>query len=73
MVVISMSAQFAVNHGILRASSVASFGAVPREVVLGAPPENPAPPAPPVPEPAPVAPGAPVDPWAAGNVPSDWQ
>lgn len=71
MVVIGMSAQLAVNHGLIRPSAVASFGAVPREHLLhGAPPQD-APPAPPAPEPAPAP--APVDPWAAGSVPPDWQ
>jgi hypothetical protein len=70
MVVIGMGAQFAVNHGVLRASSVASFGAVPREMLLGGQ-EPPAPPS--APEPAPAAAPEPVDPWAAGTVPPDWQ
>lgn len=69
MVVIGMGAQLAVNHGVLRASSVASFGAVPREVLLGGQePEATNPEPPPTPAPAPQ----PADPWAAGTVPPDW-
>jgi hypothetical protein len=69
MVVIGMGAQLAVNHNVVRATSVASFGAVPRDILLGQEPAAPAPPeqpAPPVETPA-------ADPWAAGTVPPDWQ
>jgi hypothetical protein len=76
MVVIGMGAQFAVNHNVLRASTVASFGAVPREVLLGTPAEaqqarrhqeaaaDPA---------TMAAAQEMVDTWAAGSVPPDWQ
>ena len=74
MVGISMTAQLAVNHGLIQARTMASFGAVPREAVLGQP-DPAAPPAPPA-APGPGdsgAPPVPADPWSAGAVPPAWQ
>ena len=71
---LSLGAQLAVNHGVVPAAAVASFGAVPRDQLLGMAPAVPEP----APEPAPVPDAteafAPVaDPWAAGTVPPDWK
>lgn len=77
---LSLGAQLAVNHGLIPAAAVASFGAVPRDQVLDLAQREPAPePARQEPAHAPVQDAAdaafvPVaDPWAAGTVPPDWQ
>jgi hypothetical protein len=72
---LSLGAQLAVNHGIISARAVSSFGAVPREAWLQ---QQPAPAAaadvqepeqPPAPAPAAQV----TDPWAEGTLPPDWQ
>lgn len=71
---LSLGAQLAVNHGLISAGALQSFGAVPRDTLLQtqrAPEPEPA--AAPPPEPA-ADPYAPVtDPWAEGTVPPGWQ
>lgn len=82
---LSLGAQLAVNHGLIPAAAVASFGAVPREVLLGTSAEaeqakrhQEA-----AEDPATMAAAQKLadqwtadsvaDPWAAGTVPPDWQ
>lgn len=71
MLTLSLGAQLAVNHGLVKAAAVSAFGAVPLEAVLGTTPQAPAPE--PVPEPAAPAPDEVAAAWGAGTVPPEWQ